>query len=220
LLVDLWCTLVANRERFVPTPTRQRLIEAATRRFYRDGFRSVGIDQVLADVGISKTAFYKHFESKEDLMLAVLEAQNSWLQSTFRTLIRERGGLTPLDRLLSVLDVLERLIESDEFQGCIFVKVAMEFPLPHEPAHVAASQNKQSIEDIVFDLAQQAGANDSRALAQELCLIMEGAYITRQVTGNKDTIHIARRVAQQIIALRCPAASIDREGTCAFLAAE
>ena len=57
------------------TPTRQRLIEAAVRRFYRDGFRSVGIDQILADVGISKTAFYKHFESKEDLMLAALENQ-------------------------------------------------------------------------------------------------------------------------------------------------
>ena len=60
------------------TPTRQRLIEAAVRRFYRDGFRSVGIDQVLADVGISKTAFYKHFESKEDLMLAALQDHNRW----------------------------------------------------------------------------------------------------------------------------------------------
>ena len=57
----------------MPSTTRQRLIEAAARRFYRDGFRNVGIDQVLADVGISKTAFYKHFESKDDLMLAVLE---------------------------------------------------------------------------------------------------------------------------------------------------
>ena len=58
------------------TPTRQRLIEAVVRRFYRDGFRNVGIDQILSDVGISKTAFYKHFECKEDLMLAALEVQN------------------------------------------------------------------------------------------------------------------------------------------------
>jgi AcrR family transcriptional regulator len=56
-------------------PTRQRLVEAAVKRFYRDGFRNVGIDQILADVGISKTAFYKHFECKEDLMLAALEMQ-------------------------------------------------------------------------------------------------------------------------------------------------
>ena len=185
------------------TPTRQRLVEAAIRRFYRDGFRSVGIDQVLADVGISKTAFYKHFESKEDLMLAALEMQNDWLNETFRKMIRERGGPTAIGQLHAVLDVVEHIIESDDYQGCIFVNVAMEFPLLHEPAHVAASQNKQAIEDIVLALAEDAGADDPYALSQELCLIMEGAYVTRQVTGNKDTVNIARRVAQLVIASRC-----------------
>ena len=185
------------------TPTRQRLVEAAIRRFYRDGFRNVGIDQVLADVGISKTAFYKHFESKEDLMLAALQMQNDWLNDTFRKMIRERGGPTAIGQLHAVLDVVEHIIESDDFQGCIFVNVAMEFPLPHEPAHVAASQNKQAIEDIVLVLAEESGADDPHALAQELCLIMEGAYVTRQVTGNKDTVNIARRVARLVIASRC-----------------
>jgi AcrR family transcriptional regulator len=184
-------------------PTRQRLVEAAVRRFYRDGFRNVGIDQVLADVGISKTAFYKHFESKEDLMLAALEMQNRWLQDTFRAMIRERGGPTAIGQLHAVLDVVEHIIASDDFQGCIFVNAAMEFPLPHEPAHVAASQNKQAIEEIVLALAQDARADDPRALAQELCLIMEGAYVTRHVTGNKDTVGIARRVARLVIESRC-----------------
>ena len=183
--------------------TRQRLIEAAVRRFYRDGFRNVGIDQVFSDVGISKTAFYKHFECKDDLMLAALEMQNGWIQETFRTMIRERGGPTAIGQLHAVLDVVEHIIESDDYQGCIFVNVAMEFPLLHEPAHVAASQNKQSMENIVLALAEDAGADDPHALAQELCLIMEGAYVTRQVTGNKDTVNIARRVARLVIASRC-----------------
>ena len=52
------------------------------------------MDQVLADVGISKTAFYKHFESKDDLMLVALELKHRWLQDTFREAIRERGGPT------------------------------------------------------------------------------------------------------------------------------
>jgi AcrR family transcriptional regulator len=183
--------------------TRQRLIEAAVRRFYRDGFRNVGIDQVFSDVGISKTAFYKHFECKDDLMLAALEMQNGWIQETFRTMIRERGGPTAIGQLYAVLDVVEHIIESDEYQGCIFVNVAMEFPLLHEPAHVAASQNKQSMENIVLALAEDAGADNPHALAQELCLVMEGAYVTRQVTGNKDTVNIARRVARLVIASRC-----------------
>lgn len=184
-------------------PTRQRLIETAIRRFYRDGFRSVGIDQILADVGISKTAFYKHFDSKDDLMLAALEMQNVWLQETFRSMIRERGGPTPIGQLHAVFDVVEHIIESDDFQGCIFVNAAMEFPLPHEPAHVAASQNKQSIENIVCALAEEARADDPHALAKELCLLIEGTYVTRQVTGNKETANIARGVAKLVIASRC-----------------
>jgi AcrR family transcriptional regulator len=186
------------------TSTRQRLVESAVRRFYRDGFRSVGIDQVLADVGISKTAFYKHFESKEDLMLAALEMQNCWLQDTFRTMICDRGGPTALGQLHAVLDVVEHIIASDDFQGCIFVNVAMEFPLPHEPAHVAASQNKQAIEDIISAIAEEAGADNPKLLAQELCLIMEGAYVTRHVTGNQNTVEIARRIADLAISSHCP----------------
>ncbi|HTM53338.1 MAG TPA: TetR/AcrR family transcriptional regulator [Pirellulales bacterium] len=183
--------------------TRQDLVEAAIRRFYRDGFRSVGIDQILADVGISKTAFYKHFESKDDLMLAALEKQNVWLQDTFRAMIRQRGGPRPIDQLHASFDVVEQIIESDEFHGCIFVNAAMEFPLQHEPAHVLASRNRRSIEDLLFELAVAAEARHPRQLAEELCLVMEGAYVTRVVTGNKCTIDIARRIAKLAIASNC-----------------
>src|SRR5262245_8323730 len=89
------------------TPTRQRLIDAAIRRFYRDGFRNVGVDQILTDVGISKTAFYKHFESKEDLMLAGLEGQNLWLQGTFRKMVQDRGGPSAIGQLRALFDVVE-----------------------------------------------------------------------------------------------------------------
>ena len=191
------------------TPTRQRLIDVAVRRFYRDGFRNVGIDQILTDVGISKTAFYKHFESKEDLMLAALEDHNRLMAETFRNMARERGGPTPMGQLLALLDVVEHIVESDDYQGCIFVNVAMEFPLPHEPAHIAASQSKQAIEDIVYGLALEAGAVEPRLLAKELCLIMEGAYVTRHVTGNKQTVDIARRVADLVITSGCPQKSAD-----------
>src|SRR5262249_36981146 len=129
--------------------TRHRLTEAAARRFYRDGFRGVGIDQVLADVGISKTAFYKHFESKEDLMLAAVEMKNRWLRGTFREGIRDRGGPTAVGQLRMLLDVVDQIVSSSEYQGCIFVNAAIEFPLLHEPAHVAAAQHKRAIEEIV-----------------------------------------------------------------------
>ena len=180
--------------------TRQRLVESASHRFYRDGFRNVGLDQVIDDVGISRTAFYKHFESKDDLMLEVLESMNGWIQDVFRTMIRERGGRSAAGQLRALFDVVERVIETDGFQGCIFVNAAMEFPLHHDPAHEAAARNKRAIEEIVHDLAERAGAADPQAVAEELCLIMEGAYVTRQVTGRSDAIRIARRLADRVLA--------------------
>src|SRR5262245_52403014 len=192
--------------------TRQRLTEAAVRRFYRDGFRGVGLDQVLADVGISKTAFYKHFESKEDLVLAALEMKDRWLQDTFRTMVRERGGDSAVGQLRALLDVVDQVIDADEYQGCIFVNVALEFPLPHEPAHVAAARHKRAIEDIIHDLAAAAGAADPRATARELCLIIEGAYVTRQVTGNRSSIDVARRVADLVISAHLPESARGPKG--------
>src|SRR4051794_4525024 len=115
--------------------TRERLIEAAVRRFYRDGFRNVGIEQVYSEVGISKTAFYKHFESKDDLMLAVLAEQTRWLQESLLGMIRLRGGSSTLGQLRALFDLVEQIIETNDFHGCIFVNVTMEFPLPHDPAH-------------------------------------------------------------------------------------
>jgi AcrR family transcriptional regulator len=184
----------------VANNTRERLIDSGKTRFYRDGFRNVGLDQILDDVGISRTAFYKHFESKDDLMLEVLEGLNGWIQDQFRAMIREHGGRSAAGQLRGLFDVVERVITSDGFHGCIFVNAAMEFPLAHDPAHAAAARNKQSIEDIVHDLAETAGAAEPRALAEELCMIMEGAYVTRQVSGRPEAIAVARRLADQAIA--------------------
>jgi AcrR family transcriptional regulator len=179
--------------------TRERLTEAAAQRFYRDGFRSVGLDQVLADVGISKTAFYKHFESKDDLVLAALDLKGSWLAGEFRAMVRQSGGESPCGQLRALFDVVGQVIDSQEFQGCIFVKVAMEYPLPHEPEHVAAAHHKRSLEEFVRELAREAGAADPGRMARELCMIVEGVFVTRQVTGDKTSIDVARRLAELVI---------------------
>jgi AcrR family transcriptional regulator len=181
-------------------------MDAAFTRFYRDGFRNVGIDQILGDVGISKTAFYKHFESKEDLMVAALEDHAQKMAGEFLDLVRRRGGDAPLAQLRALFDAVEQVLEARDFHGCVFVNASIEFPLPHEPAHIAAAKSKAAFEQMVCGLAAAAGADDPAALAQELTLIMEGAYVTRHVSGNPATIDIARRLGERAIAQRIPSA--------------
>lgn len=179
--------------------TRQRLIETGRRLFYAHGFRNVGLDQILDEVGISKTAFYKHFPGKEDLMLAVLQEQSRWLQNSFKELIRERAGRRAADQLYGLFDVVEQIINCDEFHGCIFVNVAMEFPLPHDPAHREAAKNREAIENIIFEVAERAGAVDPEGLSRELCLLMDGAYVVKQLTGETHGVETARRMAERCI---------------------
>ncbi len=179
--------------------TRARLIEAAQDLFYREGFHSVGLDRLLADVGVTKTTFYNHFQSKEDLILAVLSARDQWWRLTFARRLRERAGDDPAAQLRAVFDVLDEFIGADAFNGCMFVNVAVEFPRAHMPAHRAAAEHKDLMGLLLRDLALRAGAADPVALADELALLMEGSYVTRQVTGNRDAAAIGRRAASVLI---------------------
>ena len=83
----------------------------------------------------------------------------------------------------------------------------MEFPLPHDPAHIAAVKAKQSFEDVVCEIAERGEAANPRAAARELCLIIEGAYVTRHITGDPKTIDVARRLGELVIAKHFPDAA-------------
>jgi len=188
----------------MPTTTRQRLIDSARARFYNDGFRNVGIDTIYGDVGISKPAFYKHFESKDALMVAVLEDVGRFIEQRFRAMVAERGGPTAVGQLRAIIDVVQLFIEGDDFHGCFFVKAAMEFPLPHDPVHLLAERHKRAMEEFIAALGEQAGAKDPKSMAEEFCLLLEGCYVTRSVTNNPKTIEIARRMVNQLLDRHLP----------------
>ena len=179
--------------------SRDRIIRTAHDMFYRVGFHAVGLDGILAEVGVTKTTFYNHFGSKEDLVGEVLVWHDRWWQDTFRELLKKHGGDNPRDQLLAIPNVLDWLFASNDFNGCFFVNVAVQFPLPHDPAHEAAVKHKQAMGGIIRELSGYAGADDAAALADELSLVIEGAYVTRQVTRDAKTGEVARRLVKMLI---------------------
>lgn len=181
------------------TDTRKRLLDAAEARFYKDGFRNTGLDAILDEVGISKTAFYKHFESKDALMVGVLDRHDAFMRVQFREMVRERGGPSAAGQIRAMMDVVRVILDDPGFHGCIFVNAAMEFPLAHDPAHQAALRHKRAMEEFVYELAERAGASAPEVLAQELCLVFEGAYVTQSVTQDRAASEIARRLADAVI---------------------
>jgi len=154
---------------------------------------------------VTKTTFYNHFTSKEGLVLDVLRARDEWWRKIFATRLREKAGDHPRAQLSSIFDVLDEFIAADEFNGCIFVNVAVEFPADQSPAHRAAAEHKELMGLLLRDLALRAGAREPIMLAEELALLMEGAYVTRQVSGRRDAAAVGRRAAAVLIERQLPA---------------
>jgi hypothetical protein len=103
---------------------------------------------------------------------------------------------------MAVGDVLEEMFQLQTFNGCIFVNVSVEFPTLHDPAHVAAAEHKQAMEDLLREIAGYAGADDAQALARELSIVMEGSYVTRQVTGRMNTADVTKPLVKMIVQKR------------------
>lgn len=163
-------------------------------------------------IGISKAAFYKHFERKDELMIAVLDDVDQFLQRQFRQMVRERGGRSAEVQLRALLDVVQEIMGAEDFHGCIFVNAAFEFPLPHDPAHEAALRHKRGLEDFFYELGERAGAADPTGLAQELSMVIEGAYVTRALTAESATIGTASRLVDQVISRHLPVDNARRPG--------
>ena len=193
----------------MPSATRQRLTEAAVRRFYRDGFRNVGIDQVLADVGISKTAFYKHFESKDDLMVAAVQRRDEWESAAWGRAIQQLAGDDPVKQFLAMFDVMDEWFNAPDFRGCMFMNAATEFPNPRDPVHQAASERTRRTRDFWRDQAKRAGAEDQNAETFADCYtaLVQGALVLRQTHGRNDTARTVRPAVEQLIRVYLPSAA-------------
>lgn len=192
----------------MPASSRQRIIQTAHDLFYRLGFHAVGLDGILTEVGVTKTTFYNHFRSKEDLVAEVLRWHDRWWRDTFSDRLRQRGGDTARGQLMAIFDLIAELVQCSDYNGCFFVNVAVQFPLPHDPAHQLAAEHKRCMHAIVRELAAYAGATDPDTLASELSLLMEGAYVTQQVVRDPATMSVARELAALVISRRLPAESV------------
>jgi AcrR family transcriptional regulator len=184
-----------------PRTGRERLVAAAVELFYRHGFGAVGIDRVIAAAGVTKTTFYKHFESKDDLMVAAVRRRDEWESAAWDRAVRKLAGDDPAAQFLAVLDVLDVWFNDPDFRGCMFLNTAAEFPNPHDPVHRAAADYKRRKRDHFRDLARAAGAGPAEAetFADCFTVLIEGALVLRQAHGRNDAARVIRPAVEQLL---------------------
>lgn len=151
---------------------RDRILDTAFRLFYAHGPRGVGVDTIIAESAVAKATFYKHFQRKDDLILAYLDkVDHAWL-AALRTAAREAGD-DPRDQLVGMYDALGTACRRDGYHGCAFINTAAESATGGD-VHRRTVEHKRLVRAWVTDLARRAGARDPHDLARQLTLLLDG----------------------------------------------
>jgi AcrR family transcriptional regulator len=187
-------------EAVISSPKRDHLMATAWRLFYRDGYRAVGIDTLLAEAGVAKMTLYNHFSSKDDLIIAVLEKRDCELRASIIALVDASTG-SPADKLLTVFDWLETWFGTPDFNGCAFIRALSEYPDIAHPIHQTAWRHKVAMQGALTQLCAQAGAHDPAALANTLSLLIDGAIVAAQATASTAPARAARETAAALLKL-------------------
>jgi AcrR family transcriptional regulator len=179
------------------SPLRERILDTSYELFARRGVRDVGIDELVARAGVAKATLYRHFPSKDDLVLAFLERREQrWTRDWVEAEARRRGA-NPEEQLLAIFDAFDEWFRRDDFEACSFINVLLEMG-PEHPAGSASVQHLENIRSIVRDLAEEAGLREPSSFARSWHILMKGSIVSA-AEGDVDAARRARAMAQRLI---------------------
>jgi len=187
-----------------PAP-RERILNTAYELFSRRGIRGVGIDEVIMRSGVAKATLYRHFGSKDELVLAYLQLREQrWTRDWVEAEARRRAD-NPQDQLLAVFDLFDEWFHQEDFEACSFINVLLEMGVDH-PAGKASVQHLENIRTIIRQLAEEAHLSDPETFARRWHILMKGSIISA-AEGDVDAARQAKTMAQLLLEHHRPSTS-------------
>ncbi|WP_097460596.1 TetR/AcrR family transcriptional regulator [Mangrovitalea sediminis] len=177
-------------------PARDRILETASRLFYQEGLRATGIDRIIAESGVAKMSFYRHFPSKTDLIVAFLNARHQRWMSWFKGEVDRR--IDSEGRLDVIAEVLEEWFQQPDFRGCAFINTVAESGSSSSREREIAVQHKAELADYLETVARKLGLPEPAAMAEDMMVIIEGTIVRRQMTGDRRVTWACHRLIQAI----------------------
>ena len=178
---------------------RERILEAAYDLFSRYGLQAVGINTVIEQSGVAKRTLYRHFASKDELIVEFLRLREArwtkdWLQSEV-----ERRATLPEERLLAIFDVFNDWFQKDELEGCSFINVLLEVEDRESPVRRATIRHLAEIRVFLARLAQEAGIERPDDFARRWHILMKGSIVAAQ-EGDRDAARRAQDIGRLVLA--------------------
>lgn len=177
---------------------RDELVQKALVAFYRNGFHATGMDMLASETGVSKTSMYKHFRTKEDLILAVLRLRDEHFRNWLYRRMEELAD-TPRDQLVAMFDALEEWFNEPGYKGCLFIKASSEYQDPSHPIHMQSADHKRLLERHITEVARKASLRNPADLARQLLLLKEGAIVTAHLGHTENPAQTAKSAARALI---------------------
>jgi AcrR family transcriptional regulator len=178
---------------------RDRILDAANDLFYREGVRAVGVDLVVERSGVAKTSLYRYFATKDDLVAAVLERDNADFWERWEHVASQKAN-DPAEQLEAHLQWIAQYIAGPKYRGCPFLNVATEFPAADHPARRVAAKHKAELHRRLSLLARRMNVRKHDALAEQLVLLIDGAYVNGQLFGKAGPARALVSAATALIA--------------------
>jgi AcrR family transcriptional regulator len=176
---------------------RERILEAAYALFAHQGTRPVGVDAIIEKSGVAKMTLYRHFKSKQDLVLAFLDRRAAlWTEGWLIREVMTRAS-EPRDQLLAIFDAFHAWLQNEEFEGCTFIKVLLEYQAG-DPLHAVAAENLAKVRAFVCDLANRANIENAQVFCEVWHMLMKGCIIAAS-EGNRDAALRAKRAATLLL---------------------
>lgn len=176
---------------------RDRILDTAFRLFYARGIRAVGVDLIIAESGVAKATFYRHFPAKDDLVLAYLDKIDGvWTGQLHAA--AAAAGPDPADQLVGLFDALGTACRREGYRGCAFLNAAAE-AVPGTPVHERTVAHKQAVLAWLRDLAQQAKAGDPDTLAMSLALLLDGGLANGALSADANAPQVAKHAARGLL---------------------
>lgn len=160
-------------------PARERILRTAHDLFYLEGIRATGIDRVIAESGVTKVTLYRHFPSKNELILAFLNYRHERWMSWFDAALQRHGQAHPGTQAL--VPALAEWFAHPHYRGCAFINAVAEIGPALPEAVVCAQQHKQALAERIAALLP-ADAPQRELRARALAQAVDGA-IVRAASG-------------------------------------
>ena len=187
-----------RRQRPRPRGGRERVLETAYALFKRHGIQAVGVDRIVAEAAVAKTTLYRHFPSKEDLAVAVIEHHGDvWTRGWLGPEIGRRAT-TPAGRILALFDAFNDWFHSADFGGCLLLNSLQETRDPASSVRAASQAALSDIFALIRDLAKAAGAREPEQLAFEIQTLLMGSIVAA-VNGYTNAAAGMRPIARLLL---------------------